>query len=529
MRPRDRERIQVEVVSRVVERLARKAQSSPDGFLETLVNDTLYTERQRLEREPRGSPAVRADAAFYDAVQKRFRHASERDLRDLAEELARRFAAEVVGNFDERVYKLTTSLLPRALWVLLTALSPKRLLSPGAFRAGLSDHVLVQGEVEAVRRLATQGTLVMVPTHASHLDSIILGYAVYLLGMPPLTYGAGLNLFTNPLVSFVMRNNGAYRVDRKKTSVLYKDILKEYATCAIEMGYHNLFFPGGTRSRSGSVERKLKKGLLGTAIRAYTENLRSRRPSPGVFVVPCTLSYMLVLEAETLIDDHLREVGKSRYIIDDDEFSKPRRVAGFLSSLVSLDSKIVVTFSRPTDVFGNVVDEHGRSHDTRGRVVDPVRYVTSPGGEPVHDDQRDAEYTRELAEAIVRHYARDNVVMATHVLGAALFGLLRRNNPGLDLYRVLRTGGEAASFPMPDVHLEVECLLAALRARGDGPRLHAPPGADAEAIVHDGLRYFATYHTQPAAARRGDRVFHVDRNLLLYYGNRLQGYELGGV
>ena len=31
---------------------------------------------------------------------------------------------------------------------------------------------------------------------------------------------------------------------------------------------------------------------------------------------------------------------------------------------------------------------------------------------------------------------------------------------------------------------------------------------------------------RPAAARRGDRVFHDDRELLLYYGNRLNAYDL---
>ena len=42
-----------------------------------------------------------------------------------------------------------------------------------------------------------------------------------------------------------------------------------------------------------------------------------------MFIVPATLSFQLVLEAETLIDDFLKEVGKSRYIITDDEFASP--------------------------------------------------------------------------------------------------------------------------------------------------------------------------------------------------------------
>ena len=102
-----------------------------------------------------------------------------------------------------------------------------------------------------------------------------------------------------------MRNLGAYKVDRKKTATVYKDVLKEYATCSLEMGYHNLFFPGGTRSRSGAVERHLKLGLLGCAVRAYVGRPRAGRPRPEIYLVPVTMNYELVLEAETLIDDHL--------------------------------------------------------------------------------------------------------------------------------------------------------------------------------------------------------------------------------
>ncbi len=248
MRREDRERIQVEVVSRVVQRAVAKARTEPEGYLETLVHDTLYHERRRLETAPARS--ARPEQAFYDRVHKQLRHASKQDLRDLVERLARRFVAEVVGNFDERVYRLSTGLVPTGLWGLLRATSPRRMLSFGGFKRGLAEHLVIQGEVEHVRGLLRHGTLVVAPTHSSNLDSLLLGYAAYLMGLPPLTYGAGLNLFTNPMLSFFMRNLGAYRVDRAKQSRLYKEVLKEYATCSMEMGYHNLFFP----TRSGSVQ-----------------------------------------------------------------------------------------------------------------------------------------------------------------------------------------------------------------------------------------------------------------------------------
>ncbi len=523
MRPEDRERIQLEVTSRLLERHTALSETR-NNYLETLVGDTIYHERRRLERDrPKGD-----ELAFYANLGKRLPKASEAEIARMLESLLRRFVAEVVGNFDERVYRFSTSVVPAGLSLLLTASGargPRDLLHLRDITSSVRDHIEVQGEVQHLKHLIKRGTVMVVPTHSSHLDSIVLGYAAHLLELPPLLYGAGLNLFTNPLVSFFMNNLGAYRVDRKKTCAVYKDVLKEYASVAMEMGYHNLFFPGGTRSRSGAVESKLKKGLLGTAVSAYINNLKQGRAQPNVYVVPCTISYSLVLEAETLIDDYLKEVGKSRYIIEDDEFSKPRRVLNFMNEIASLDGRIVVTLSRPLDIVGNFVDDQGNSLDPRGRVVDTKAYVSRHGA-PKHDPQRDQQYTQEIAESVVRGLRRDSVVMTTNVVALALLNLLVRKNPSLDRYRLLRTGGTAPSFTHADVVTETGRVKQQIERLG-APRLSKEIRRGTPlTIVDDALRRFQTYHSRPVAERRGDRIFHEDRNLLFYYSNRLQGYDL---
>jgi glycerol-3-phosphate O-acyltransferase len=526
MRPEDRERAKVEASSRVVDRHVEHALASADGYLETVINDTLYHERRRLDREARDA-STRTQLAFYRGVQRRLRQASTRDLRALLDELTQNFADEIAGNFDERVYRVATRVIPPGLALLLTATSPKSLRS--VLRHGLAEHIQIQGAVEELRSLAARGTVIVTPTHCSHLDSIVLGYAVHLLGLPPLLYGAGLNLFNNPLTSFFMNNLGAYRVDRKKSAPLYKEMLKEYATVAVELGYDNLFFPGGTRSRSGAIETHLKKGLLGTGIGAYVNNLIAARPKPDVWIVPCTISYQLVLEAETLIDDHLKDVGKARYIIEDDEFSRPARILNFLANIISLDGRIVLTFSEPLDVVGNRVDAGGHSLDPRGRFVDPAPYVMR-NGVAVHDEQRDQEYTTELADRIVEAFLRDNVVMATHVVSRAALDILQRSNPELDLYRLLRTGGALPWLGASELAAEVDRLLATLRRLPRGPRLdRALERRDARAIIEDALRNLATYHKTAALVRRGEQIYHRDRNLLLYYSGRLGRYDLGRI
>jgi glycerol-3-phosphate O-acyltransferase len=527
MRREDQERALVEVTSRVVDGFVRAA-SDDEGHLEGVLSDTLYHEALRLERESASDPAAKAYRELFGRVRRELASASPSRQKALLTEVTRNYAEEVLGNFDDRVYRVATRALPHGLSALLKGASLRRVANMDILlRRGLQEYVSIEGEVDHVKALLDRGTLLVTPTHSSNLDSPVLGYAVYLMGVPPLTYGAGLNLFTNPVLSFFMGHLGAYKVDRCKKAGLYKAVLKEYSTCALELGYHSLFFPGGTRSRSGQVERKLKKGLLGTAVRAYTNNLQAGRSKPDIFVVPCTINYKLVLEAETLIEDHLKEVGKARFIISDDEFSKPRRILNFMSNLFSLDSKIVVRFGKPLDVFGNPVDRHGRSLDPKGRVVDPREYVCRDGV-PVRDDQRDQQYTTELASEIEAAFAANNVIMSTNLVAFASNNLLERANPGMDRYRLLRTGGAHDSFPMAELHAEVQRVFDALRALPQPPALEAVVEAgDVPEIVNDALKHFAIYHSLDAAERRGDRLFHHDRQLLLFYGNRLRGYDLG--
>jgi glycerol-3-phosphate O-acyltransferase len=60
---------------------------------------------------------------------------------------------------------------------------------------------------------------------------------------------------------------------------------------AIQKGCHSLFFPGGTRSRSGQIEKRLKLGLLSTAIEAQRINYQKgkRDELEKIFVVPRAL------------------------------------------------------------------------------------------------------------------------------------------------------------------------------------------------------------------------------------------------
>ena len=288
-------------------------------------------------------------------------------------------------------------------------------------------------------------------------------------GLPPTTYGAGKNLFTNPFISFFMRNLGAYRVDRRLRFELYKDVLKEYSTVLLEHGYHSLFFPGGTRSRSSVVEQQLKLGLLGTTVTAYKNLVREGKPNKRLYIVPATINYRLVLEAETLIDDYLAETGKSRYIITDDEFSRIGRIVEFFRKILAHEGSVIVRFGRPLDPFGNDITDDGESIDRAGRIVDPASYVRGADGEVTDDDQRDAEYTRALGRRLVAGLPEAHRVPLDAAARARALRRARAAAPA--------RATSIACCASPSRNVPVETALAGARAaaRAGSPRI--PSGA----------------------------------------------------
>ena len=510
------------IVAEVVRRVSQQAK---DPLF--LLNDAAYHETRRLAQSS-GS-----ELSEWRSLAASLGKMGERARKDRLEEYATRHAWDIAGNFDGRVYKFAAKAMAPLLGTLMSPRATLKNLPGSLDLAALDGRILVEGPREHVKRLTEIGTVVYVPTHLSNLDSVVFGFALERAGLPPATYGAGKNLFTNPVLSFFMHNLGAYRVDRRLKHVLYKDVLKAYSCVLIERGYHSLFFPGGTRSRSGGVEQRLKLGLAGTGIEAFVRTSQKGKTQP-VFFVPATINYLLTLEAETLIDDFLQEEGKARYIIEDDESTRYGRVLSFMNKLLALDGACVVRFSQPLDCFGNAVDEEGRSHDARGRPIDPVSLIRDAQGEIARDSARDAEYTRELGEAIVAAFNRDTVVMPTHLVAAAAFNWVADSVPAAgskpkDVFSILRQAGESA-IPFARLAADVEALRDRAAAMHDAGRIVLLPqlrGRSGREIVSIALRAFAGYHSRPVLEPRGDELAIVTPRVLYYYQNRLAASGLG--
>ena len=509
--------------SAIVEDVVKRVTSSVRDPLLAL-NDCAYLEIKRLG-------ASRSDElGEWRALARELGRMTDAELRAKLEELVTKYAWDVAGNFDKRVYKVVTRL---GVPVLGGLMAPRATLKglPHAFDlTALDGRVVVQGPRETIRRLTEIGTVIYTPTHLSNLDSVVFGFALERAGLPPATYGAGKNLFTNPVLSYFMHNLGAYRVDRRLKHVLYKDVLKAYSSVLIEHGYHSLFFPGGTRSRSGGVERKLKLGLAGTGIEAFVRTAMSGKVQ-RVFFVPATINYLLTLEAETLIDDFLSEEGKARYIIEDDESTRVSRIASFLQKLLGLDASCIIRFGQPLDCFGNAVDDEGVSHDTRGRHIDALSYVLGPDDKPARDSARDAQYTRELGDIICEHYKKDTVVMATHLVAAVAFEAIKKSVSAAarpDIFAMLRHRDDVV-VPRAQLAEDVDRLVHRLKTAEDHGQILLAPTVKAQTgdqIVGDALRAFAGYHTSEVIVPRGTDLVLSDTRLLFYYQNRLAAHGL---
>ncbi len=499
--------------------------------LELVLNDAAIHESQRLEKQ-RDYEAEQS-LGYWRGLSRRIARMSDAEKREATAQIAERFASDVAGNFDPRVYAMSRHAVPRLLTGVMRpselpiALRPS---SKGGGSAIIDRMVRVEGDTDLLRRLQKESSLVYVPTHSSNLDSIVLGRALEIAGLSPVVYGAGKNLFTNPIISFFMHNLGAYRVDRRIRARIYKNVLKTYSQVMVERGYHSLFFPGGTRSRSNLIEQRLKLGLAGSALSAFSNN-QVRGIPRRVYFVPTTINYELVLEAETLVEDWLKEEGAARYIIDDDEFSRIDRWISFFRKIVSQDSACVIRFGDPIDPFGNPVGPDGCSIGPSGEVIDPRSYVLHRGKATL-DSGRDAAYTQDLGEVLVDRYPKDTVIMATALVAHVLYRRLVRQTPAMDLFGRLRLRGEVvmARDELERDIGETRDRLKGLEAEGALRLSPTIRDADPAKILRRALEVWNGYHSRSAARDLGVEVTAEDPTLLLYYQNRLVQFatELAG-
>ena len=498
-----------------------------------LLSKSIYLERKRVKHNPwnvdPGDEKVYWKSLVKELEQTAKAEDPELEKKKLLRRIVYRYSEEIIGFFIPKTYQFARK--------FLTAFF-KRLFNNGwgrghkgiwGSKAKLKEKIKVDGYLEEIRELFNHGTVVIVPTHYSNLDSIMIGYGIDSnVGIPAFSYGAGLNLYDYEVMAYFMNRLGAYRVDRRKKNPIYLETLKSMASLSLMEGLNHIFFPGGTRSRSGAIESKLKLGLLNSVIDAQRYCILNDI-NQKIFVVPLTVGYHFVLEAGSLIEQHLRQIGRERYNRSSGRTSMLKYIYKFLIDLRKYDSEVYLSFGQPMDVLGNYVDSKGFSFDERGTEIDLEKYF-SKEDIPNVDAQRESVYTRILADKIVESFKKENIVLSSHLCAYAAFKCIEKQNPELDLFDILKIQSKTIRIRYSVFEKECQGIIAKLKSYTDfDVKFSAIFDKSIDKIIEDGIANLGVYHHDKVLKLTSENFLETENlKLLLYYHNKLTHYELNG-
>ncbi|MDF3069302.1 MAG: plsB [Polyangiaceae bacterium] len=148
-----------------------------------------------------------------------------------------------------------------------------------------------KSDIERLRSAARQGTLILLPSHKSHVDYLILSYIFNEQNLPLPLIAAGDNLNFFPMGA-VFRRGGAFFIRRSfRGDRLYGAVVDAYVRRLIRDGYPIELFLEGGRSRTGKLVAP-KFGLLNMVVDAALAV-----PERPTFFVPVSIGYERVIEA----------------------------------------------------------------------------------------------------------------------------------------------------------------------------------------------------------------------------------------
>lgn len=525
-----------QLIEEIIQTTLDSYQNIQEDTLESILNKSIYLEKQRVRLEPwKVDPPN--EKVFWTKAKKRLdRIATIEDKEEkkaksisVLKRVIERYAEEIVGSFNKRTFYFARRFLTVLFKGLFDKLNLFDLLNIGKTRSNCIKHLKVYGPVEKIRSLFEHGTVVILPTHSSNLDSIMIGYMLdSVVGLPAFSYGAGLNLYNSGIAAYFMNRLGAYRVDRRKKNPIYLDTLVNMSSISVEDGTNTIFFPGGTRSRDGSLETKLKLGLLGSVIDAQRVCLEKGNNNK-IFIVPLVISYETVLEAGILIEQNLRKAGKEKYSSQINRQYTFSSVLKFAYKLYKKRSDVYFSFGEPIDVLANTIDEQGKSYDKYGKMIDIKSYFQFQGN-ITQDDQRESEYTKILGKNIGEIFLKDNIILPSHFIAFTAIELLLAQHNTENIYHILKLPINEWSIPFDQFlkcAAEVKDSLNRL-CEANLLKLSEHFEFDLEKLINYGIRTSGIYHTiKPIEYSPKEKELKInDLPVIYFYRNRLSNYEL---
>jgi glycerol-3-phosphate O-acyltransferase len=151
--------------------------------------------------------------------------------------------------------------------------------------------------IERLRQHAKEGTLVLLPSHKSHMDYLVLAWILYRHKLPLPLVAAGDNLNFFP-AGPILRRCGAFFIRRKFAGDrLYAAVVDAYMRRLIKDGWPLEFFLEGGRSRTGKL-RPPKLGLLSIVVDAALSV-----PTHTTWFCPIAIGYERFVEEKALVHE----------------------------------------------------------------------------------------------------------------------------------------------------------------------------------------------------------------------------------
>lgn len=264
------------------------------------------------------------------------------------------------------------------------------------------------GHGATLAQVAEGNEIIYVPCHRSHMDYLLLGYAIYALGyaVPHTAAGENLNL---PLVGRFLRKGGAFFIRRSfGGNKLYTVVFMKYLAAIMARGHAIEYFVEGGRSRSGRLLQP-KTGMLLMSVRSFLAD-----PVRPVVFLPVYFGYERLVEGATYIGE-LSGLPK-----------KKESIVGLLGSwrvLKERFGKVHVNLGEPIGLEA-VLDRHDR--DWRTRAFDEDTRAPRIGAA-----------VEELSLRIMRNINSAAAVTPVSLLAVTLLAMPRQALPEADLVRQL--------------------------------------------------------------------------------------------
>ena len=254
--------------------------------------------------------------------------------------------------------------------------------------------------IDRVREAASRGSLVILPSHKSHVDYMLLSYVFRknALQIPVIAAGDNLSFFP---VGPLFRRAGAFFIRRNfKGDRLYTAVVDAYVRRLIKEGWAIEFFLEGGRSRTGKLLPP-KLGLLNMIVDAALA--QAHRP---VYFVPVSIGYERTMEESAFA----RELSGETKRKED------------AAALLKLSSVLRETYGRANVQFGTPIE------------LAEMAAKVGAGSAPIAPAKRRALVTR-LAHRVMSEINRVTAVTPGSLVATALLCHEGRGMPHAELDR----------------------------------------------------------------------------------------------